>query len=178
MVCLFVFFSFTGQIPLGFAFEAKDFSEKTHRLPCPPRAIGETDFARIFERTLEILATGNDDEHKGKPMVFVLEGVNNENVRMVRSFFQQFSDDYEKIDVLPLTRLFLELKLKAAKNGKENVVNTIHVARLFMERNPFSFSREISCSVSALLLLYLIKHSDKHSILYVNCCDYFLIVPL
>lgn len=121
--------------------------------------MGETDFARIFERTLEILTPGEDDEYEGKPMVFVHEGINNTNIRMVRSFFQQFSDDYDKIDVLPLTRLFLELKLKAAKNGKANLVNNIHMAKLFMERNPFDFNHEISCSVSAhFCLLFLMFH--------------------
>lgn len=134
---------------MGYAFEARDHSEHNHRLPCPPNAMGETDFEAVFNRILEIVAPVPQNEYRGKPMIFVgFDDEGRENVKMIESFFQRFNPNaLDLIDVFPLSQLFLEMKQKCVRNGVESEVSTVQLARVILERNPFDNTSDISCQV-------------------------------
>lgn len=78
-------------------------------------------------------------------MVFV--GDEDENVKIVRSILEFLSPHHETIDVFPMSQLFLALKLKVAEHGKQNAVVNIHLAKILMDRNPFSLTSRTACEV-------------------------------
>lgn len=46
---------FLLQLPLGFAYMALEHSKKTHRLPVPPKTIGETNYHKVLDEMLNFL---------------------------------------------------------------------------------------------------------------------------
>lgn len=122
--------------------------------------MGEKNFRSVYNRIMDIVRPNMSNGLRDKPMMFV--GPNDdgeENIPMIQSFLKQFSGDEQSgIDVFPMTRLFLEMKLKVAKNGKQNAIDNIHLARILLERNPFGIDRDISCKVMSNRISMINEH--------------------
>ncbi|KAG4078256.1 hypothetical protein HA402_003937 [Bradysia odoriphaga] len=69
------------KVPLGYLFDAKDNSEKTHRLPIPPHSKGERNYKRILDQMKMFM---------GEPMPILF--TSKENIAMIKSFIQSFID--------------------------------------------------------------------------------------
>lgn len=134
---------------MGYAATAKLHADKTHQLPIPPYAKGEQNFSRVFDRLMEILQTGPSCEYKGRPIVFVNDAEDDLNPKIVQSVLKCLSPmHHDNIVVYPMTQLLLALKQQAAKHGKPNGVENIHLAKIMLDKNSFSLtSGKAACQV-------------------------------
>lgn len=106
--------TFTGTVELGYAFEAKDNSEKYHRLPPPPNALGERNYEKVYTGILDVLGVrsgqifGKDDEQR--PYIFTRK----QDTDMIESILDQLSNQQwtHILDVFELEFLFNLLKNK------------------------------------------------------------------
>lgn len=138
--------SHTGTICSGYAFEAKERSEKFHHLPTPPAAYGEKRFEVIYDQVLDMLGIKRSDRFPlndvNRPCVFILK----EKIEMIRSILQQLSQvaqvDYnDQFDVFELELLLNEVR---------NVFETddqlpISITNAQLERDQFDSVANLSC---------------------------------
>lgn len=106
----------------GYAADAKDHSEKTHRLPPPPDAKGDDKYERVYAGILDVIGVRPGEtftrDDKQRPCVFTRK----EDVEMVESILDQLShrEWRETFDVFTLELLFYELKREVGKTIGEN----------------------------------------------------------
>lgn len=138
-----------GFIQTGYAFEAKDRSERIHRLPTPPEAMGETKYDKIFSSILDILGIGPNDtypkEDERRPMVFTRKA----DIPMMESILDELSIDRlwrDRFDLFELETLFNELK-NVADYDLDNPQNKIPMAvsSYYIEQDRFDLTPGISC---------------------------------
>lgn len=134
-----------GTVTIGYAFEAKDRSEKVHRLEPPPQAMGDTRYERVYNGILNVLnvspgQTFSKDNTK-RPFVFTRE----EDVEMMESILDQLSDQQwrQTFDVFHLELLFNQLKNKVEMDrGHEKL--RITVTSVFIEQDRYDATPNIS----------------------------------
>lgn len=146
-------------MPLGYLFEAKDYSEKTHRLPIPPSAKGERNYKAILNEIDNFM--GN--RSKLAPL-FTLR----DQIPIITSFISQFCGfcdvDPDRYPVYPLHQIFYDVKEEAVKNSiNGNSFRSIHIAENLLNRDNFAYLPNTACNVSVILIgiffsmLFLIK---------------------
>lgn len=107
---------------LGFAADAKEYSEKTHRLPPPPDAKGDDKYERVYAGILDVIGVRPGEtftrDDKQRPCLFTRK----EDVEMIESILDQLSQREwrETFDVFTLELLFYELKREVGKTIGEN----------------------------------------------------------
>lgn len=102
-----------GQCEIGYAWTAKDHSQRIHRLPTPPDACGEKDYDKLYGEILDILGIRRNQffskDDKERPRVFVRR----QHIKMVESILKQFAGpiDWKKqFDVWEFEHLFYVMK--------------------------------------------------------------------
>ncbi|XP_055309099.1 protein maelstrom 2-like [Sitodiplosis mosellana] len=139
-----------GTVTIGYAFEAKDRSEKVHRLPPPPNALGEKDYEKIYSTILGVLDVvpgqkfEKNDERR--PCVFIRR----EDIEMIESILDQLSDHtwQNTFDVFDFNLLFNRLKNKVEVETKAGLsVDPIRitVSDSFIEQDRYDATPNISC---------------------------------
>ncbi|XP_055308371.1 protein maelstrom homolog isoform X1 [Sitodiplosis mosellana] len=134
-------------VTIGYAFEAKDRSEKVHRLPPPPNALGEKDYEKIYSAILGVLDSEPgqtfDKSDSRRPYVFTRK----EDNEVIESILDQLSEVAEKqwhttFDVFDFELLFNELK-----NNVELATEPIRitVTNTFIEQDRYDSTPNISC---------------------------------
>lgn len=100
-----------GKCEIGYAWTAKEHSDKIHRLPTPPDALGEKDYDKLYGEILDILGIqrnqffSKDDERR--PRVFVRK----QDVETIHSILNQFAIDWKnQFDVWEFEHLFYVMK--------------------------------------------------------------------
>lgn len=135
----------TDAVAIGYAYEAKERSEKVHRLPPHPNALGEKDYKVIYKGILGVL--GVDPENakfeKGdrkRPCVFIRK----QDMEMIESILDQLSEYQWKqtFDVFELELLFNELKNKVELTDEPL---RITVTNAFIEQDRYDATPNISC---------------------------------
>lgn len=144
------------SLPLGMAFEAKNHSEDTHKLPIPPEALGETNYGRIYDNLYSFIY---DDELNAVRPVFTRDS----DVIMVKSILNILAVEADKpldlIDVFPIHEFFYELKKATARLGQTmSAFPSNHLAKACLERDAYEFHSSLACE----------KHEDIDS---PNCCS-------
>lgn len=71
----------TEKLPLGFQYDAKSWSEESHRLPIPPNAKGEKNYALILHEINKFMGNARQ-----LPPLFTAK----EDIPMIESFIQEF----------------------------------------------------------------------------------------
>lgn len=142
-------FSTTGTVEIGYAFEAKNRSEKVHRLPTPNtlEAFGDKSYERVYANILmEIFGvrpgqTFSKDD-RNRPYVFTRE----QDVEMMESILDQLSDKQwrQTFDVFHLELLFNKLKNKVETSHGADPIR-ITVTNVFIEQDRFDATAKISC---------------------------------
>lgn len=145
--------SFLGVIPLGYAHEARQQSEATHRLPPPPNARGESSLYRIRHNLVDFIEPDNgffkSDGSANKLVVFAAR----DQIPMLEMFLKQFHDEFAKvetdIEVFHLEELFYALKKEAQQQGilGEITVPNIHISNMFLEKDPHRHDNSLACKV-------------------------------
>ncbi|KAG4080743.1 hypothetical protein HA402_005923 [Bradysia odoriphaga] len=130
------------KVPLGYLFDAKDNSEKTHRLPIPPHSKGERNYKRILDQMKMFM---------GEPMPILF--TSKENIAMIKSFIQSFIDfgnngDIESYRVYPLHQLFFQIKENAVKNSdiERKSFKSIHIAEEHLKRDDYAYLAGTACT--------------------------------
>lgn len=99
-----------GKLPLGSAFNAKDHSDKTHKLPPPPKAEGERDYLKVLTTLTDFLVKNATDSIENKFLLIVKE----DEAEMVQNILSQFCDaaqmNVEQYVLLPMTYFFHKLR--------------------------------------------------------------------
>lgn len=137
--------SFPGAVAIGYAFEAKDRSEKIHRLPPHPDAMGEKDYSKIYQDILDVIdARPNDVFDKNdprRPCVFTRK----QDIEMIESILDQLSDNQwtQVFDVFELELLFNELKNKV--EGADEPIR-VSVTNGLIEQDRYDATPDISCA--------------------------------
>lgn len=120
-------------------------SYETHQLPVPPKAKGETNFARVLEGINQFIGSAE----KFVPL-FTLE----ENIPMIESLIQKFCSTAKENDIryeiLPVNQLFFDLK----NGGRPDIDGTsrfrsIDDATNQLYEDRFMYLNQIACQVSA-----------------------------
>lgn len=135
-----------GTVTLGYAFEAKNRSEKYHRLPPPTSAMGEKDYEKVYAGILDVLDARHgqifDKDDDRRPCVFIQQ----QDTEMIESILDQLSDKQwsQTFDVFHLELLFNQLKnLVQQQQGEEPL--RISVTNAFIEQDRYDATPNISC---------------------------------
>lgn len=154
---LFIFFHFyyyifvaIGSVEMGYAADAKNFSDDTHKLPIPPNAIGETDFNAVFRKIWRLLEVESKRFRfdSGKPFVFTYSSDftnEEENILMLKSFMTQFSKKESPIDVYPLSRLFFILTTNLFGIDRFQKIENISIVHMLLCRDSYEHCSGFSC---------------------------------
>lgn len=134
----------SGTVAIGYAYEAKIHSEKEHRLPPPPMAMGEKNYENIYWAVLDVIGArpgeriAKDDERR--PCVFIRK----QDTEMIESILDQLSDHQWKqsFDVFELELLFNRIKNKAIDDAEPI---RITVTNSFIEQDRYDATPNISC---------------------------------
>lgn len=140
---------FTGAVTIGYAFEAKDHSEKVHRLPPPPNANGERDYSKIYSAILNVLDVEPgqvfEKSDKRRPCVFTRK----EDMEMIESILDQLSDKQwqQTFDVFEFNLLFQALKNKVLEYDTSATHEPIRltITNAFIEQDRYDATPNISC---------------------------------
>lgn len=130
------------KVPLGYQFDAKDNSEKTHRLPIPPYCKGEKNYRFILSEMKKFMG-------EPTPILFTSK----ENIAMIKSFIQAFADfgnndEIQRYRVYPLHQLFFEIKEMAVKNSpiERKSFKSIHIAEEHLRRDDYAYLAGTACA--------------------------------
>lgn len=138
-----------GNIPIGYSFDAVNESNKTHQLPVPPNAKGDTNYALIMERINEFI--GNMAE-------FIPLFTTEENIPMIESLIEEFSIaaniNGNMYKILPLDQLYFDLKEQTAIRSIEGTRGFTCVGEATDQLNldKYMYFKNIGCQVSQIVL--------------------------
>lgn len=109
-----------GKCEIGYAWTAKEHSEKTHRLATPPNADGVQDYDSLYDEILSILGIRRDQvfskDDQQRPRVFVRQ----QDIKMIKSILKQLAVDWkDQFDVFEFEYLFYVMK-NAVEYDPEN----------------------------------------------------------
>lgn len=102
-----------GELPLGSAFEASEYSRRYHKYPLPPKCDGEKDYQLVLEKMIQFI------HPRDKLPIFFSEGNTRDNPipwRVTRKviekiFYESLEDDLiDDIKIYPLEELFFALQ--------------------------------------------------------------------
>lgn len=141
---------------MGYAFEAKERSEKIHRLPLPDSAdaVGEKIYENVYKGILDILdvelGQTFDRENEDRPSVYIRK----QDMEMMESILDQLSENQWRhtFDLFELEYLFFILKNKVDGGGI-----LISVTNSFIEQDRFdnnlneTFTKYLTCSYDYVL---------------------------
>lgn len=150
---------------MGYRNEAKMHSESTHRLPLPPNCDGvkkERFNDVVYADIKRMLNTEVGTFDGGKPFVFTSEGVNDENIVMLKSFMKQFSLKEESpIDVFPMHMLLFTMKDVWEKECNiPNDMPTAYVAKAILLRETLEHRPNLGCDVSFIYFFFDFVHAE------------------
>lgn len=144
-----------GHIIFGQASDAQHHSSTTHSLPLPPKALGESNMAKLYSQILEYLTKC----HGNKPLIVFTPS---EIIPIVKSCFKFLSceseqdsrSDLEEVLVFDIQYLFFILKKEVLDIAglPDDKVN-IHVTDSIFLRDFFEFTPEIACQVRADIII-------------------------
>lgn len=141
------------EVETGFAWTAKDRSERVHKLPPPPNAMGRKDFQEIYDEIISFISEKTCRIDTGNPIVFTEADFDDESdsqVRVLESFMKQFSGRSNKIDIYPINHLFYAMtKQLAARNRCDDIRNE-NCVRIMLSYDPYDANGKICCKVSWL----------------------------
>lgn len=135
---------------MGYAADARNYSEQTHKLPIPPNAMGETNFSEVYRKIWKLLVA-DKNRYKfddGKPFVFTYTGdcaTEEDNVLMLKSFMAQVSMKESPIDIYPLSRLFFILATNLAEIDRFQKIDNISIVHMLLSRDSFEHRSGFSC---------------------------------
>lgn len=131
------------KLPLGLAHEALMYSEQTHELPTPPKAMGETDFYTVLQKIL------NFTDYNNKPYKMLALMSDPKEVPVIESLLSQLNDEV-KIEyqflVIPLGEFFYQLKRATEKYGLD--ICTFPgktVADILLKKDAYEYTSGIAC---------------------------------
>lgn len=139
-----------GSIDLGYAADAKNHSEDTHKLPIPPHALGERHFHAAFHNIWKVLTKVSASKRfdDGKPFVFTYANdytSEEDNVFMLKSVLSQLSNQEAPIDVYPLSRLFFVLATNLFEIDRFQKVENISIVNMLLSRDSYDHTSGFSC---------------------------------
>lgn len=149
-------FRILGTPEIGYAFEVKEHSEQTHRIPAPgPHAFdGETNLDRVFYEIQKFFKDEGETFDRGPQMVFTFTDpyANEANqIEVLTSFMDQMRNGKNTgIVFFPMTRLFYALRKELAQRGKCEDIPNENFASIFLSRDPYETNSGISCLVFIL----------------------------
>ncbi|BFF96809.1 protein maelstrom 2 [Drosophila madeirensis] len=141
-----------GQITFGQSSDAQHHSLTTHKLPLPPKAMGETNMIKLYMDILSWLSVGNDQKDEQNDHDTVIIYTTAELMPVVKSCFRYLAcdvptdKDARKIVVYDIYHLFYTLKknvLDMAGVSNENL--NFHVTKNFFAKDFFEFTSDIAC---------------------------------
>lgn len=142
-----------AEIETGYAFQAKDLSERTHRLPYPPDAMGEKDFFRVHEDIMRFIRDDSDAKKyaidDGKPMVFTYSEYYSSEAQedILNSFMKQFSSDgCINIDIYSLNYLYYVLRNQLVAKKRLDSIPNENFVKVLLEHDPYESQGNISCN--------------------------------
>lgn len=124
-------------------------SNETHKLPIPPNAKGEKNFASIIEKINNFLGTSMD-----LTPLFTLE----ENIPMIDSIIQELcsadKSGNHRYEILPLNQLFFDLKGQIAIRSIDGTLGfkSIDEATHQLNQDKYIYFQQIACQVSSTIL--------------------------
>lgn len=158
-----------AKIETGYAFQAKDRSERMHRLPYPPHAMGEKSYPRVHEGIMKFIRDDIDAQKyaidHGKPMVFTYsEFYSSEDVQVdvLNSFMKQFSfDGSVDIDIYPLNHLYYVLRNQLVEKKRLDRIPNENFVKVLLERDPYESQGNISCNVCNINHIFTSIHENS-----------------
>lgn len=136
-----------GPLPLGHAFAAKDHSEKTHKLPPPPRAVGDTDYVTILCTLTDFLKQNTKSKNEDFFPLLVMEN----EMEVVNNVLAQFCDkaeiDSDQYVLLPLTYFFQRLRETCEEQFSFEKIFpfSFAVASSHLERDIYQYHKGNGC---------------------------------
>lgn len=130
-----------GELPLGSAFPALDYSNKYHRMPLPPKCEGEKDYEVVLEKIMAFLAPVDK-----LPMFFCAGNVRNDPMpwRKTRKSLEKIilesregADSTNDVKVYPLDELLFSLQHKF---NPEEACGTVAIASKMLNGDPYEWS--------------------------------------
>lgn len=141
-----------GCVELGYAYTAKAHSERTHRLPPPPNAYGETNLGRVWYEMKKFMKDHPKGYDGGNPIVFVYAdpyASEDNEIEVLKSFMNQIAgNESASIDIYPLTRLFYALQKELVARGRGDDIPNENFCNVFLSRDPYETIAGISCQVN------------------------------
>lgn len=135
---------------MGTSNDAQEHSTKTHRLPIPPGAKGETSYYDIFYKILDFL------DEKQSRMEFPVFFTNSDEIKETKMILDKISRECEELEldiqVYPIENLFYPLKryttqLKNELNGtNDKHFPSIYVAKDMIDRDKYRYSLNLGCN--------------------------------
>jgi hypothetical protein len=137
-----------GELPNGTAANASEHSQATHALPLPPRAIGETDYSKIFEKMMDFVGVDVGKKVYSYPIIFTKSGSMNEDIKAAKMTIDKICEEAGhnnlSLRVYPIEQLFYRLHKKCVQDSNETAFSSIALATDSLYRNKFE-ERDIGC---------------------------------
>ncbi|XP_022219724.2 protein maelstrom 2 [Drosophila obscura] len=141
-----------GHIIFGQYSDAQHHSLTTHKLPLPPKAMGETNMGRLYIDILNWLSMSNDQEDQQYDHDPIIVYTTPALMPVVKSCFRylgceaETDKDARKIVVYDIFHLFHTLKKNVLDMaGVPNEHINFHVTTNFFTKDFFEFTADIAC---------------------------------
>lgn len=149
---------------MGYAANARQHADCTHRLPLPPNAMGESNFPKIYQDIVGFITPENGFNDRGNENSLVVFARRN-HFPMLDSFLKQFSNHAPpvKIEVFSLEDLFFFLKEKSVATSPVVIsvpIASVHVSNILLDRDTHSTTEGLACRVRSTQPCLLISY-DK-----------------
>lgn len=118
------------------------FSQETHKMPLPPRAMGESDWEKICQRTQDFI----DESSPNHPILFVDPGVKDRDLNAARKAIKLMFNETGLLDeasyprVCGLKELFYRMQQKASKITNKEAFASKQKAQQVIDSSTFIYS--------------------------------------
>nr|XP_014290039.1 protein maelstrom homolog isoform X1 [Halyomorpha halys] len=140
------FFVDPGKIPLGYKFEAADWSTRTHGIPVndPSWNEGIKDHFEMFKKVKDFLKSFSDS-NEVPPIYTMFDSLNaNSRLSIVKSALNLMCDaaneDPDLFRVYCLPHLFFEIRNKCSKE-----IPSVAIMKSELDKDVFSYARDLGC---------------------------------
>lgn len=136
-----------GPLPLGHAYTSKEHSEKTHKLPLPPKAYGESEYDLVLGQMIELFVEERSAVEETFP-VLVMENEMEMTETILREFCEKGELEYDTIRLLPLTFFFHKLRVAVDKVFLEIESQFSYaIAQAHLERDNYQYYAGHGCKL-------------------------------
>lgn len=140
-----------GNVLFGYAYEAREHSKNTHKLPLYPDAMGEKELGKLYVEILKFICkedNTNDNASNLKPPAIYTHIDSIPIIKSMLRYLHQdcFHDDVPEIPIYPMQYLFYTMKMATIEIGEIEKPVSPYIIDAILEKDVYDSTANISCN--------------------------------